>query len=123
MEALGKLVAGDDEERPTARLLVDRDPGGVDAGIAQVNLVQAVVGRRLAVEMVAVLERDRGVVADDLVLAGDLAEQDVLQRDPRQLLKAGASLDGAVDLVLALVDEDVDRAVNRMIVGHGALSF
>jgi len=63
------------------------------------------------VQVVAILERDVAVVGDDLVVAVGLQEENVLQRDAREMLEAGAGLDGFVQVELPLVDEDVNRFV------------
>ena len=84
--------------------------GGVDPRLL-IGHPKAVVGGRLAVKMVAVLERDLRIVGDDFIVARGLQEENVLKGDARELLKARAGLDRVVEFELALVDEDMDRLV------------
>ena len=91
-------------------LCMDRSPRAVDSGLPEFDILQAVVGGRLAVKVVAVLQRDFGVVGNDFVVAVGLQEEDVLERDTRKMLEARARLDRVVQVELALVDKDVDRS-------------
>jgi len=69
------------------------------------------VRRGLAVEVVAVLEGDGGLVRDHEVLARLLEEQCVPQRDAGERLQARSALSRASEIVLLLVDLDMDRVL------------
>jgi hypothetical protein len=81
---------------------------GGNASDCEKRRSKALIGRGLAVQMLAVLQRDFYVVRDDFILARSLEKQHVVQGDARKVLLADSRLNGVVDLVFLFVDEDVD---------------
>ena len=92
LETIGELIARNYKEGPSIGLCVECGARTVNPRITKISLSKAVVGRRLAVEMIAVLQCDFGVVGEDLVVPVGLQKKNILKRDSREMLKARARL-------------------------------
>src|SRR6266536_2320918 len=90
---------------------------GSNASFGQKDRSKAVIRRGLAMQMIAVFQRDLRIVRDDFILARPLEKQHVAQGDTGEIFQVGSGLDGVIDFVLLLVDEDV----NRMLLHHKML--
>lgn len=100
LEASGQPKIGNYKELPSAGLRMQDGALGGNTSICEEARSPAVIGRGLALQVLAVLQRDFHVVWDDFILAWSLEKQHVVQGDTRKMFQSGTRLNGVVDLVL-----------------------